>query len=96
MMKVLIGILMVACLFLYNVSASASCQCVCMNGEVRAICTNALDIEPICSPRICPITEPSISPIQSPRIPPIGTSQCVQRQVYNEIRNKYEWREVCY
>jgi hypothetical protein len=76
--------------------ANAACQCVCMNGEVRAVCSSTLDVEPICSPRVCPITTPSVEPIQRPRVPPIGTSKCVQRQIYNEYTHRYEWREVCY
>jgi hypothetical protein len=77
-------------------NTSADCQCVCMNGEVRAICSSTLDIEPICPPRVCPITPPSVEPIQPPRVPPIGTSKCVQKQIYNEYTGQYEWREVCY
>ena len=74
----------------------ARCQCVFMNGEVRAVCSSTLDIEPICSPRIYPLTPPSIKPIQQPRVPPIGTSRCVQKQIYNEYTRRYEWKEVCY
>ncbi|HFD33437.1 MAG TPA: hypothetical protein ENJ28_12115 [Gammaproteobacteria bacterium] len=77
-------------------SVSASCRCVCMNGEVRAICSSTLDIEPICPPRTCPITPPSVEPIQRPRVPPVGTSRCVQKQIYNEYTHRYEWKEVCY
>jgi len=77
-------------------NANASCQCVCMNGEVRAVCSSTLDIEPVCPPRVCPITPPSIEPIQRPRVPPVGTSNCVQKQIYNEHTRLYEWREVCY
>jgi hypothetical protein len=77
-------------------NANAACQCVCINGEVRAVCSSTLDIEPICSPRVCPITPPSVEPIQRPRVPPIGTSRCVQKQIYNEYTRRYEWREVCY
>lgn len=76
--------------------ALADCRCVCMSGEVQAICSSSLDIEPICPLRICPITPPSIEPLQQPRIPPIGTSNCVQRQVYNEYTRRYEWKEICY
>jgi len=74
----------------------ADCQCVCMQGQVRALCSSSIDIEPICPPRICPITPPSIQPIQQPRVPPIGTSTCTQKQVYNDYTSRYEWREVCY
>lgn len=76
--------------------ALADCQCVCMSGEVQTVCSSSLDIQPICSPRVCPITPPSIEPIQQPRVPPIGTSNCIQRQVYNEYTHQYEWKEICY
>lgn len=76
--------------------AMADCRCVCMSGEVQAVCSSTLDIQPICAPRICPITPPSVEPIQQPRIPPIGTSNCIQRQVYNEYSRIYEWKEICY
>lgn len=74
----------------------ADCRCVCINGEVQAICSSSLDITPICPPKICPITPPSVTPIQPPRVPPIGTSNCVQKQVYNEYTRRYEWKEVYY
>ena len=76
--------------------AMADCRCVCMNGDVRAVCSSSLDVEPICPPRICPITPLSVEPLQQPRVPPIGTSNCVQKQVYNEYTRMYEWKEVCY
>lgn len=74
----------------------AACRCVCIGGELRAVCSSTLNIEPICPSRVCPIAPPSIEPIQAPRIPPLGTSDCVQRQIYNEQTGRYEWREVCY
>ena len=77
-------------------AAQANCACVCVDGEVQALCTSTLDIEPICPPRICSIVPPSIEPIQPPRVPPIGTSECSQRQVYNEFTKQYDWQEVCY
>jgi len=76
--------------------ALADCQCVCMNGQVQALCTSTLDIKPICSSRICPLQAPSIKPIQTPSIPPIGTNSCSQQQVYNEYTKRYEWKNVCY
>lgn len=76
--------------------AMAACQCVCVSGEVRPICSSTLDVRPICPPRVCPIVTPSVEPIQRPRVPPVGTKQCVQRQVYNERAQRYEWREICY
>jgi len=88
--------LLVTGFFLFYSDVYATCECVCINGEVRALCASTLDIEPICPPRICPITPPSIQPIQTPRVPPIGTTTCNQQQVYNEYTRRYEWQEVCY
>jgi len=73
----------------------ADCRCVCMSGEVQAVCSSTLDIQPICSSRICPITPPSIEPSQRSRTPPIGTENCVQRQIYNDHTRRHEWKEVC-
>jgi len=78
------------------VNSYAGCRCVCMDGQVQAVCSSTLDIEPICAPRICPIETPSIAPIQTPRVSPIGTSRCVQKNVYNDNTGRYEWKEVCY
>jgi len=76
--------------------ATANCECRCVDGEVRAICSSSIDLEPICSPRICPITNPSVTPIQRPVVPPIGTETCEQKQVYNEYTHQYEWKEICH
>jgi hypothetical protein len=73
----------------------AGCDCTCVNGEVRAICSSALDVETICTPYRCPVVPPSIEPIQQPRVQSIGTSTCDQRQIYNEVTRQPEWREVC-
>jgi hypothetical protein len=90
----LIGLMVVG--FFASNFATADCGCVCMSGEVQAVCSNALEIRPICAPRICPITPPSIEPIQQPRAPPIGTTNCTPQQVYNEYSHMYEWKEICY
>jgi len=94
MKKIVFGGIIFTTLFVS--SLSASCRCACIEGEVRAVCSSSLDIEPICVLRICPITSPSIAPIQTPRVPPIGTSNCIQKQIYNENTGMYEWQEVCY
>ena len=39
--------------------ASAACRCECVNGEVVPLCSNSLDLAPICPPRIWPIVPPS-------------------------------------
>jgi hypothetical protein len=75
--------------------ALANCECKCIDGEVRAVCSSSIDVKPICSPRICPIVPPSVRPIQSPTVPPIGTEVCEKKQVYNEYTRQYEWKTIC-
>jgi hypothetical protein len=50
--------------------ANAACQCVCMNGEVEAVCSSSIDVQPICPPRVCPIVPPAVRPIDPPRFRP--------------------------
>ena len=75
--------------------ATAACVCRCVDGEMRPLCSNSIEIPPICPPTVCSITPPSIAPIQAPRVPPIGTTNCRQAQVLNPRTGQYEWREVC-
>lgn len=75
--------------------AQAACVCRCVNGEVRALCSSSLDLEPICSPELCPLVPPSIEPLRAPTLPPLGTDNCSQKQVLNPITAQYEWRTVC-
>lgn len=75
--------------------ANADCVCKCVNGNVEAICENAFELKPLCSPMICPLPTPSIAPLELPSLPPIGTTQCRQEQIYNEWTGSYEWVEIC-
>lgn len=84
-------------LFLIGLSdvAVADCVCRCVNGEVKALCSSSIDLQPICSPTLCPLVPPSIAPLPSPQLPPLGTSACRQVQVLNPRTNQYEWQRVC-
>lgn len=75
--------------------SDAACVCLCMDGRNQPICESAIDLKPICPPRVCPIAPPSVAPIQPPRVPPLGRSSCEQKQVLNPNTGRYEWREVC-
>lgn len=75
--------------------ANAACSCECVNGQVQAICDNAMDMQPICPPRLCPMTTPDLAPLQMPSLPPLGTSKCQQEQVYNSMTGRYEYKEIC-
>jgi len=82
--------------FLLLVSnAQAECECRCVNGQVRPLCTNSLELPPICSSQICQIVPPSIPPIQPAQIPPLGTSHCEMKQVFNPHTGQYEWQRIC-
>ena len=76
--------------------AFADCYCVCMNGVNQAFCDSAIEIRPICGPKVCPIEPPSIKPINPPTIPPIGTVTCIQEFVWDHNLGKYVWKQVCY
>lgn len=78
-----------------TVPGRAACQCACVDGQVQAICQDALDIKPICAPQICQIVPPAVRPIQAPTIPPIGTRSCGPQQVFNPTTGRYEWQTLC-
>jgi hypothetical protein len=94
-MRVLPSSTCVAIWLLLSTNAYANCECACVNGQIEAVCTSAQGIKPFCPPKICAYTPPSIAPVQQPRVPPMGTSECVQKQVYNTYTHVYEWQEVC-
>jgi hypothetical protein len=75
--------------------AEAACSCACVDGQMRAVCSNAVELAPICPPAICPIAPPAVRPITAPQLPPPGASNCRQAQVMNPWTNRYEWQTVC-
>lgn len=74
----------------------AGCVCQCVNGQVQPICGSAIEVPPVCAPRVCPIVPPSVEPISPPTVPPVGTSRCRMVQVYDEVSGRYVWQKVCY
>lgn len=82
-------------LMMISTASFADCYCACVDGDVQALCSSSLDIEPICPPRICPIDTPSIKPIRPQQIPPIGTSDCDEQRVLNPLTGRYDWETVC-
>ena len=74
--------------------SQASCTCQCVDGNMQPLCSNAIDLPPICPPAICPLAAPSITPINPPRIPPIGTSVCRQARICDQFGN-CRWQQVC-
>ena len=84
-----------AVLGMLSAAAHAECECRCMGGQNRPLCTNAMDLPPICAPTICPITPPSIQPLMAPQLPPLGTTNCQMRQVLNPYTRQYQWERIC-
>jgi hypothetical protein len=76
-------------------SASATCVCRCVNGEMQSICSNSIEVPPICPPTVCQIVPPSVAPVPTPMVPPIGATSCEPEQVLNPHTQQYEWRTIC-
>jgi hypothetical protein len=75
--------------------AQAGCECRCVNGATRPICTSTAEIRPTCAPTLCPFVPPSLPPPPSTALAPPGTTSCSQAQVLNPATNKYEWQRIC-
>jgi hypothetical protein len=73
----------------------ARCECRCVNGQVVPLCESAVEVPPVCPPRVCPVVPPAVRPVDPPRVPPVGTKICRSEQVYNQYTQRYEWKEVC-
>ncbi len=92
-MRVLL--LAILSMLFYAPASFADCTCSCVDGKVEAICTNMLDLKPICAPRICPFAPPSIKPMEPLTLAPLGMNDCEMKQVLNTDTNIYEWKRVC-
>ena len=92
-MKYLITILL---LLGVSLNSYSNCTCQCINGEVQPICSNSMDLPPMCSNQMCPVTPMSIQP-QTPITTqiPMGTTSCQNEQVYNSYTRQYEWKMIC-
>lgn len=77
-------------------SAYAGCSCACVNGRMQPLCTNALDVRPICPATTCSVPSAGVAPVQPSFVPPLGTKRCEQKQVTNPYSGAMEWKSVCY
>lgn len=82
-------------LIILTAQANASCECLCINGKVEAVCTSSSELKPYCAPRLCPYAPPNLAPAMQNTLPPAGTTSCEMKQVYNEQIKKYEWKRIC-
>ncbi len=78
---------------------AASCTCACVEGQVKSICSNSLEIAVPCPPTVCPLSTPAnpvIDPLTQPQtLPPNPADRCTDRQVYNPQTGRNEWRRLC-
>lgn len=88
--------ILVALLFgLVALTVRAECECRCIGGQNRPICSSTMEMPPICPPTICPIEPPAVQPLMAPQLPPLGTSSCQTRQVWNPYARQYQWQRIC-
>jgi hypothetical protein len=76
-------------------AAHADCTCMCLNGQVRAVCENKLDKKPFCPKETCPYAPPLIPQKGSPKLSPTEGKTCQQFQVYDPNYKQYVWRMAC-
>lgn len=76
-------------------AAQASCECACVDGIIRPVCSSSTDVEPVCHPRVCSVVPPAVEPVQVDPVPPPNTEECQYYQVYSDELKAYEWRSIC-
>jgi hypothetical protein len=83
--------------FAFTGTAVADCVCQCVNGELAAICTGNVSVQPTCAPRLCPAVGGSVSMAQNRQASAQGASGsgCAPRQVLDPVSGKYEWQVLC-
>jgi hypothetical protein len=69
-------------------AAEAGCACSCVDGNMVAGCSSALDIPPICPMRTC------AQPTVRPPLPIGGRRACTDVQVCDKYGH-CEWQSVC-
>jgi hypothetical protein len=77
-----------------TVPSRAHCYCRCVDGKVLPLCTNTVEVPPVCAARVCPPGPASLAPVVAPKLPPVGTTVCRQAQVCDH-RGNCRWRQVC-
>ena len=83
--------------FSFPATAVADCVCQCVNGELAAICSGNISVQPTCAPRTCPAPTANVSMMRNQTVSSRGGSgsDCAPRQVLDPISGKYEWQVLC-
>lgn len=94
-------IIAAAAIFLFSLAfsknASADYVCQCVNGELAAIVSGNIDVQPVCAPRVCPAPSSTSSMARSLQVSSKGGSgsDCAPQQVMNTATGQYEWKVLC-
>jgi hypothetical protein len=96
-MRNIIKAILTAALMTFAGVAAADYVCQCVNGELAAIYSGNVSVEPVCAPRSCPAPTASSSTARSLQVSTQGGggSDCAPRQVMDPISGKYEWKVLC-
>jgi len=94
-------IIAAAAIFLFTLAfsknASADYVCQCVNGELAAIVSGNIDVQPVCAPRVCPAPTSTSSMARNLQVSSQGGngSDCAPQQVMDTVSGKYEWKVLC-
>jgi hypothetical protein len=76
-------------------SAQAVCNCRCVDGKARAVCSSSTEIPPLCNNTLCPLSMPPKTPQDARQPVPTVTPGCETKQVYDPKAGAYAWEQVC-
>ncbi len=76
-------------------AADAVCNCRCVDGKAKAVCSSSTEIPPLCNNTICPLSPPQKTPLDARQPAPTVTPGCQTKQVYDPKAGTYAWEQVC-
>lgn len=86
-----------AAAMMFSGVATADYVCQCVNGELAAIVSGNISVQPVCAPRVCPAPPGTSSMARNMQVSAQGGggSDCAPRQVMDTVSGKYEWKVLC-
>jgi len=77
-------------------AAAPDYVCQCVNGELAAIVSGNIAVNPVCAPRTCPAPTSSLPAARSLQASAkSGGSDCAPQQVMDLVSGQYEWKVLC-
>jgi len=81
------GLAVIGVVVIFSTFAEAGCSCVCVDGQIKAGCTDQFQTPPICALRTCPFG--SLKP------PEIGSTRSCGYDRTCDVYGHCEWKLVC-